>query len=124
MARCGATPGEFLAEVLLNLAKALEVLFPPKGDGRVRDAVRAGLLTLGYSEENIEADYIPVMALRNELDVGHVELGLLARDHLEVLHAYTERVEKPFRDLLKTLLDKVEANEFEVEPYQLVVCQS
>ncbi len=85
----------------------------------MRDAVRAGLLTLGYSEENIEADYIPVMALRNELDVGHVELGLLARDHLEVLHAYTERVEKPFRDLLKTLLDKVEANEFEVEPYQL-----
>ena len=42
LARAGRTAGEFVAEVILNLAKALEVVFPPGGDGLSREAVRAG----------------------------------------------------------------------------------
>lgn len=56
--RIGQAPGEFLAEALLNLSKVLEVLFPPAGDGRVRDAARRGLASLGYSEQEIERDFI------------------------------------------------------------------
>jgi len=34
LAREGRTAGEFVAEVVLNLAKSLEVLFPPEGEKR------------------------------------------------------------------------------------------
>ena len=47
-------PGEFVAEVILNLAKSLEVLFPRSGDRKSRDAARAALHSLGYSETQIE----------------------------------------------------------------------
>ena len=75
LSRQGVTAGEFLAEVVLNLAKILEVLFPPGGDGRTRDAVRRKLAELGFSENEIEGDYIPAMALRNEIDVGALILA-------------------------------------------------
>ena len=119
LARRGGTPGEFLSEVVLNLAKTLEVLFPPTGDGRTRDAARAGLRQLGISDDNIERHFIPAMALRNAVDVGHVELGMFTREQLEILHAYTERAEMAFGDLLDQVLTKVESGEFEIAPYEL-----
>lgn len=119
MARSAQTAGEFLPEVLLNLAKTLEVLFPSTGDGRTRDAVRANLSRLGYSEIQIEGDFIPAIALRNEIDVGHVELGVFTMDQLTILHSYTERAEAVFRDLLKRVIVRVESGEFEIAPYKL-----
>jgi len=119
LAREGCTAGEFVAEVLLNLAKTLEVLFPPSGDGRTRDAVRAGLQSLGLSDEVIERDFMPAMALRNEIDVGHVELGLFKMEHLKTIHAFTDRAESAFRELLETLLAKVESGQFETAPHEL-----
>lgn len=119
LARSGTNPGEFLSEVLLNLAKTLEVLFPSRGDRRTRDAARAGLSALGYTDDDIEANYIPAMALRNEIDVGHVELGVFKLDQLQVLHAYAERAENAFRDLLNKLLEKVATAEFELDSYEL-----
>jgi hypothetical protein len=119
LARSGQTAGEFLPEVLLNLAKTLEVLFPPTGDGRTRDAVRANLAMLGYPEIQIESDFIPAMVLRNEIDVGRVELGVFTMGQLRVLHSYTERVEAAFRDLLRRVIAKVDAGEFEIAPYSL-----
>lgn len=119
IARRGQTAGEFLPEVLLNLAKTLEVLFPPTGDGNTRDAVRSFLEKLGYSESQIEGDFIPAMALRNEIDVGHVEFGVFTMDQLTVLHSYTERAELAFRDMLKRVVARVESGEFEIEPYKL-----
>lgn len=119
LARSGETAGEFLSEVLLNLAKTLEVLFPPTGDGRTRDAVRVNLSKLGFSESQIESDFIPAMALRNEIDVGHVELGVFSMDQLTILHSYTERAEAAFRNLLKRVITKVETGEYEIAPYKL-----
>ncbi len=119
LAREGCTPGEFVAEVLLNLAKTLEVLFPPSGDGRTRDAVRNGLSYLGLSKEQIERDFIPAISLRNEIDVGHVELALFTMDQLKTIHAYAERAEFAFRGMLETLLERVEAGEVQVAPYEL-----
>jgi hypothetical protein len=118
LSRQGVTAGEFLAEVVLNFAKTLEVLFPPRGDGRTRDAVRAKLAELGFSEVEIEGDYIPAMALRNEIDVGHVDLGLFKRDQLALIHAYVARAEEAFRLLLDRLLTSIVEGKFEVEPYE------
>jgi hypothetical protein len=119
LARAGSTAGEFVAEVVLNLAKSLEVLFPPSGDGRTRDAARTGLRTLGFSEKQIECDCIPAMALRNDIDVGHVELGLFKIDQLKTIHAFTERTESAFRERFDRLLSRIESGETDVAPHEL-----
>ena len=119
LSRRGETVGEFLPEVLLNLAKTLEALFPPPGDGRTRDAVRTGLRQLGYANEEVESSFMPTLALRNEIDVGHVELGLFTRDQLSLLHAYAERAEDSLRDMLGRVMNKVKSGEFEITPYEL-----
>jgi hypothetical protein len=119
LARAGCTAGEFVAEVVLNLAKCLEVLFPPNSDGQTRDAARAGLRALGFSAEQIEKDFIPAMALRNEIDVAHVELGLFKMDQLTTIHAYTDRAERAFRELFERLLRRVESGEADIVPHEL-----
>jgi len=111
--RAGVTAGEFLAEVLLNLCKVLECLFPPSS----RDAVREGLAALGYSQTEVERDFIPVMLLRSQIDVGHIQLALFKRQHLTTLHAFVEGAERKFQLLLQRVLERIEAGEWDVTPY-------
>lgn len=114
LARQGSTPGEFMAEELLNLSKALEVLFPPSN----RDAVREGLRGLGFSEADCEGRFLPAMALRNEVDVGHVDLGKLNDDDRRVVHAYTDAAEPWFAELLDRLLGRIERGGGDVVAYK------
>lgn len=110
LSEAGTAPSEFMAEIILNYSKILEVLFPSSGDGKTRNAAREGLLNkLDYSEEEIERDFLPAMALRNELDVGHVQLSLLSQAKLNVLHRYTDKAEGAFRSMLQRLFDKIES---------------
>lgn len=109
----GETPGEFLAEVILNFAKILEVLFgqvsvnstssgqKPGSIGRAR----AGLRLLGYSDDEIEWSFIPAISLRNDLGVGHPATSILAPEQLEIVHEYADRAESSFREFLKKILD-------------------
>lgn len=117
LGRSGATAGEFVAEVVLNLAKTLEVLFPPGGDGKTRDAVRLGLRQLGYEDEAIESDFVPALALRNQIDVGHVSLALFTRTQLAHIHGYTERAERSFRGLLARALEAAESGKWKPPTY-------
>lgn len=117
LARRGEIAGEFLSEMILNLSKVLEVLFPPNANVKTRDAVRAGLLSLGFSETEIEADYIPAMALRNEIDVGHVDLSLFKPEHLALIHGFTEHAETTFKNLLKRIFERLASNGFEIPQY-------
>ena len=119
LSRAGHIAGEFVAEVILNFAKCLEVLFPPAGDGRTRDAVRNALRELGCGENEIERDFLPAMALRNEIDVAHVELGLFTMDQLKVIHGYTERAESAFRVLFERLFEAIVAGTWDVPDYEL-----
>jgi hypothetical protein len=112
--RSANAPGEFMSEALLNLAKVLEVLFPPGGDGKTRDAARRGLRQLGYSNADIERLFLPAMALRNELDVGHASLALLTRSQLSVIHAYTEVAETAFREMLNRVVNAVVSGKMEI----------
>ena len=118
LARQGETAGEFLPEMILNLSKVLEVLFPPSGDGKTLDAARAGLGRLGFTETEIEADYVPAMALRNKIDVGHVFLSLIKPEQLALIHGYTEYAEAPFRLLFKRLMERLSSGSFEIETYE------
>lgn len=118
LARRGETAGEFLPEMILNLSKVLEVLFPPSGDGKTLDAARVGLNRLGFTETEIEADYIPAITLRNKIDVGHVFLSLLKPEQLALIHGYAEYAEAPFRLLFKRLMERLSSGSLEIETYE------
>ena len=93
---------EFMAEIILNLNKVLEVLFGPR-----RDSVREELTKLGYSSEDIEIRFIPLMILRNEFDVGHAFLSVIDREVLKELYSYLEFMEEDFCELLQRLLRRM-----------------
>lgn len=117
--RSGETIGEFLPEILLNLAKTLEALFPPGGECGSMDSARSGLRELGYSDEEIEKRYVPAIALRNHVGVGHVTIALFTSDQLKVLHTYAEQAETAFRSLLNNIIEKIESGDYEIPDYQL-----
>jgi hypothetical protein len=112
--RAAASIGEFMAETLLNLAKALEALFPPG----TRDAIRSGLRQLGYDDNDIEKLFLPAVALRNRLDVGHVSLALFKREQLETIHAYTEVAEGAFREMLDRFMTALAERKVVIPEYQ------
>ncbi len=123
LSEAGNCPSDFMAEVLLNYYKILEVLFPPKGEVKTRkDAVCIGLAKLGYSKDEIERDFLPVMALRNEIDVGHTKLSLFDRKQLNILHRYTDAAEGHFRSMLRRLIDKLKLDNdlIEADPKRVV----
>ena len=115
--RVGHSPWEFMSEAILNFSKVLEVLFPPEGDGKTIDAARTGLQQLGYTRDEIERDFIPAIALRNRIDVSHVHLSLLTQKQLQVLHSYTEAIERSFRILIRRILDQTKDGSYGVAPY-------
>ena len=64
----------------------------------------------------MECDFIPAMALRNEIDVGHVELGLFTIDQLRIIHGFTERA---FREMFERWHSRIESGETGVVPHEL-----
>jgi len=109
LSRVGNAPWEFMSEVILNLSKVLEVLFPPSTqDSKTIDAARTGLIELGYSDIEIERNFIPTIAIRNQIDSAHVDLSIFTRKQLNTLHAYTEVAEIAFKEMLKRLLTKTQ----------------
>jgi hypothetical protein len=67
----------------------------------------------------MEWDFIPAMGLRNQSDVGHVELGLFTIDQLRIIHGFTERAERAFREMFERLLSLIESGETGVVPHEL-----
>ena len=91
----GHTDWEFMAEGILNLCKALQVLF-----GERMDDVRSGLKELGYPKAVIEGDFVPLMVMRNYFDIGHAQLSILDHAQLQILYRYLSESEGRFRELL------------------------
>lgn len=102
LTEAGNSPQEFMREVILNYCKVLEILFSEN-----RKAVREGLSELGYTNDEIELNFIPVMILRNEIDVGHVTISMFKQSELNELHNYIGNINGDFRKLLKLVIAKV-----------------
>jgi hypothetical protein len=95
LAAVGNSAVEFAPEIILNLAKILEVLF-----GNTRDQIRVGLTDLGYDEVEREGVFIPLMILRNELDVGHAKLSTYSAEVLDRLYGYLLDVPFAMKELI------------------------
>jgi len=103
---CGDSPWEFMAETILNYAKCLDILFVKSEN--TREDLRVGLKALGYTDEEIEGDFIPITILRSCVDVAHPRVAIYKRDDLQVLYRYLDLVEVKFRDLFQKILIKVQ----------------
>jgi hypothetical protein len=112
--RVSISPGEFLSEALLNYSKVLEVLFSPS-----TDVVREQLKGLGFSSDEVERDFIPVMILRSKFDVAHVSLALFNESQLSALHRYADRAETAFRNMLSRVLKKMDEGKLSLPDYEL-----
>ena len=110
----GESVWEFMSEVILNLCKSLEVLF-----GGSRDKVRESLRRLSYSKSDIEGKYIPLMLLRNELDVGHVSLSTLDSDKLNDLYEFLVHAESNMKNLLVKVIESLANEDFTLPEYDL-----
>jgi hypothetical protein len=117
LSREAKTAGEFMAEVILNLSKTLEILFPSRNGMRSRDSIRKYLEDLEFTNEEIEGNFLPAIALRNEIDVGHIQLGLFTLDQLKIIHAFTDRAEMAFRDLFERIFAALEKEILEIPNY-------
>lgn len=99
---------EFMADALLNFAKALQAAF-----GDRRDTVREELRKLNaYTDAEIEGKFLSALFLRSEFDVAHVSLGFLNRKQLRVLHDYTNIAEHSLRNLLQKLFERVASKQY------------
>jgi hypothetical protein len=110
----GHGPTEFAGEAIVNLSKALEVVFP--GDPS-RDAAKAGLRQLGYEDPLIANTFIRVMLLRAKLDAAHVRLASLTWDERARLLAFLESVPGAFRKMLSDVLSAVADGGLKLAPY-------
>jgi hypothetical protein len=117
LGRVGHEPWEFVGEAVLNLAKVLEVLFPLSSDVGSIDAVRAGLRAMGTSDEEIERWYVPVLALRNHVDVAHVSLATLSSEDLELVQHFVNETEYAFRKLLVRVCTEIQEGRWEPPAY-------
>lgn len=106
LTEAGNSPYEFMSEVILNYNKVLEVLFAHSE--KSRDDVRNELLnSFGYSKNEFDLKFKPIMLLRNEFDVGHVSIELFNQGQLDALYKYLELAEADLRELLKQVISKV-----------------
>ncbi|KKL93375.1 hypothetical protein LCGC14_1875330 [marine sediment metagenome] len=107
----GCSHLEFMAECILNLCKVLEIAF-----GKKRDDVRGELNRLGYSDVEIERDFVLLMLLRSHFDVGHVRLALPPDNELQALLRFLQHADRAIEHLVKRLLKMVEAGSYELPP--------
>lgn len=67
-------PEPFVSEIVLNLAKAIEILFR----GENREALRVRAREWNYDRDEVDQFLIPILILRSSLDVAHPALTQLS----------------------------------------------
>lgn len=107
---CGDSPWEFMAETILSYAKCLDILFVSSEN--TREDLRIGLRELGYKDEEIEGDFVPITILRSWIDVAHPRVAIYKSTDLQVLYRYMVLADGRFRDLLRRVIDKVQDGTF------------
>lgn len=115
LARAAERRFEFLSEPLLNFAKVLEALFPAP-PAQTIDTAREELKRLGFGELEIEALYVPALALRNAIDVAHPTLTAHSDAELATLQRYADSAEEAFRKLVNRVFDCIKKEELNLKP--------
>ena len=112
----GTSIWEFMPECVLNLCKALQVLFGESWD----DDICPQLMQLGYSVKDVEGDFKLLLILRSKFDVAHPRLAVLNNDQLPVLYSYLVSAVGNFHRLFRRVFDRIAEGTYEVrEPGEM-----
>ncbi|MDY0964881.1 hypothetical protein [Massilia sp. CFBP9026] len=85
------------------MAKCIELLFSASSRNDLRDKLK----TVGYSKERIESQLIPILIIRNEVDVGHASSGITEDDEISVLRKFVDRSVLNVGSLLMAVSQKI-----------------
>lgn len=107
----GVSDWEFMSEAILNYCKTLEMLFVTSEN--TREDTRKGLTALGYTGDEIEGDFIPLLILRGFVDVAHAKVAIHKQEQLFTLYKYLFASETRFRALLKKIISAVKLNQYQ-----------
>lgn len=104
-------PSQNFAEMFVNLAKCLELLF-----SNTRDALREKCRRLGFTNEEIESKIIPILVIRNELDIAHSAGRRISNENTQVIRDYGYVSLDNVRTILITISKKLSSSENVLEP--------
>jgi hypothetical protein len=109
----------FVAEVLLNLAKAIEILMAgskaEKGQ-QTNDRVRARARSWGFTDRQIEEWIIPILLLRNQVDIAHASLTPLSPDERSLVIDFSHKSLERVGQMLADVLDGVKNGRIVLDP--------
>lgn len=91
------------AEVLLNLAKCVEILV----SGSNRDDQRKEFDALGFTGDQVETIIMPIIIIRNQLDVAHPTSGYRTKEEIAVLRKFVDRAVKNVSQLLRRISQQI-----------------
>jgi hypothetical protein len=100
------------AEVLLNLAKCIEILFSTSN----RDMLRQRFRELGFNQSQIDSQIIPILVARNDIDVGHPLSGEATKEEIAVLRKFVDRSVKNVATILRVVAKRIIIQEDYLEP--------
>jgi hypothetical protein len=118
LAREGCTPDEFIAEVVLNLAESLEVLFPPAGDSQTREGARPAFEPLVSRSRTSSATSSRRWPCVTRSTSAVSSSGYSRRISRESSTVSRNGREGAFRELFERMLTRVESGEAAV-PHEL-----
>ena len=100
----------FIAEILLNLTKSLEMIFSDN-----RDHIRKKAREWGFDDKLVEERIIPLFLIRNEIDVAHVATGFLENDEKNLLLKFMEEALESTAKVLKQLIELIKTDKIELD---------
>jgi hypothetical protein len=99
------------AEVILNLAKAIEIVFSSN-----RNRLRSRAREWGLDANFIERWIVPILLIRNELDVAHVASAPLVSTQHQAILDFLARASTQVHTLLVRLIEMSQSGQVTLDP--------
>ena len=99
------------AEVILNLSKAIEIVFSAN-----RDMLRKQARELGFESQFVERWIVPILLIRNELDVAHVTSTPLSSFQHQAILDFLDRASVHVHTMLEKLAELQRSGKLHLKP--------
>ena len=100
-----------VAEVILNLTKAIEILASDN-----RETIRKVSANLGFKSDEIESRIIPLVLIRSRLDVAHVATGPLSVHERAVVRRFSDTAIVVVREFILRAQEGVRTGAIRLRP--------
>ena len=90
-------------EVMLNLAKCLEIMFATDN----RDAIKAQLARVSIDDDQFKSQVAPILLLRSKQDIAHPNSGLSTRHERSVMRDFVMRSVASVSAIMKMVENKI-----------------